>query len=70
MDALGYSYAVPGRSGTTYAAWLQQQTSEVIAGIETLNPFRDYANAVRDAAASSTSATGNWPSSTPTLTRG
>jgi transposase len=41
---------VPGRSGTAYATWLQQQTPEFIAGIEhaALDPFRGYANAVRD----------------------
>ena len=39
---------VPGRSG--YAGWLQQQLPEFIAGIEhaALDPFRGYANAIRD----------------------
>jgi len=41
---------VPGRSGTAYAGWLQQQLPEFIAGIEhaALDPFRGYANAIRD----------------------
>jgi transposase len=41
---------VPGRSGTAYAGWLQEQTEEFIAGIEhaSLDPFRGYANALRD----------------------
>jgi transposase len=41
---------VPGRSGTAYATWLTQQTAEFIAGIQhaALDPFRGYANAVRD----------------------
>jgi transposase len=41
---------VPGRSGTAYADWLQQQSPEFIAGIKhaALDPFRGYANAVRD----------------------
>jgi transposase len=41
---------VPGRSGTAYARWLQEQTPEFIAGVQhaALDPFRGYANAVRD----------------------
>ena len=41
---------VPGRSGTAYAGWLKQQTEEFIDGIEhaALDPFRGYANAIRD----------------------
>ncbi|MBI4943374.1 MAG: ISL3 family transposase [Actinobacteria bacterium] len=41
---------VVGRSGTAYAAWLQQQTREFVDGIEhaSLDPFRGYANAIRD----------------------
>lgn len=39
-----------GRSGTAYAAWLEQQSREFVAGIEhaALDPFRGYANAIRD----------------------
>jgi transposase len=41
---------VPGRTGTAYAAWLKQQSSEFTAGITeaSLDPFRGYANALRD----------------------
>jgi len=41
---------VPGRSGTVYAAWLREQAAEFVAGIEhaALDPFRGYANAIRD----------------------
>ena len=41
---------VPGRSGTAYAAWLRAQPDEFIAGVEqaALDPFRGYANAIRD----------------------
>jgi transposase len=41
---------VPGRSGTVYAGWLKTQLPEFIAGIEhaALDPFRGYANAIRD----------------------
>jgi transposase len=41
---------VPGRSGTAYAGWLQQQAPEFITGVEhaALDPFRGYANAIRD----------------------
>jgi transposase len=41
---------VPGRSGTVYAGWLKDQLPEFIAGIEhaALDPFRGYANAIRD----------------------
>ena len=41
---------VPGRSGTAYAGWLKQQAEDFIAGIEhaVLDPFRGYANAIRD----------------------
>ncbi len=41
---------VPGRSGTVYAAWLKAQSEVFIAGIEhaALDPFRGYANAIRD----------------------
>jgi transposase len=41
---------VPGRSGTAYANWLKTQLPEFIAGIEhaALDPFRGYANAIRD----------------------
>jgi transposase len=41
---------VPGRSGTAYAAWLAAQPEEFTAGVEhaALDPFRGYANAIRD----------------------
>lgn len=41
---------VPGRSGTAYAGWLQEQSKEFIAGVDhtALDPFRGYANAIRD----------------------
>ena len=41
---------VPGRSGTAYASWLKAQQPGFIAGIEhaALDPFRGYANALRD----------------------
>jgi transposase len=41
---------VPGRSGTAYAGWLAQQTGEFIDAVEhaALDPFRGYANAIRD----------------------
>jgi transposase len=40
----------PGRSGTVYAGWLGEQTREFINAIEhaALDPFRGYANAIRD----------------------
>src|SRR5664279_5127128 len=41
---------VPGRSGTVYAGWLGQQTAEFLDAVEhaALDPFRGYANAIRD----------------------
>lgn len=41
---------VPGRSGKAYADWLKDQGSGFAAGIKTaaLDPFRGYANAIRD----------------------
>jgi transposase len=41
---------VPGRSGAAYANWLKDQPPEFIAGVEhaALDPFRGYANAIRD----------------------
>lgn len=41
---------VPGRSGTAYAGWLGQQRAEFINAVEhaALDPFRGYANAIRD----------------------
>jgi transposase len=41
---------VPGRSGTVYAAWLAEQTQEFLDAVEhaALDPFRGYANAIRD----------------------
>jgi len=42
--------AVVGRSGTAYKTWLQAQPDEFVDGIGTaaLDPFRGYANAIRD----------------------
>ena len=42
--------AVVGRSGTAYKAWLDAQPDGFVAGVETaaLDPFRGYANAIRD----------------------
>jgi len=41
---------VPGRSGTAYAGWLKDQSNTFTAGIKhaSLDPFRGYANAIRD----------------------
>lgn len=41
---------VPGRSGTAYAGWLKAQQPGFVAGVEhaALDPFRGYANAIRD----------------------
>jgi transposase len=41
---------VPGRSGTAYADWLKAQAELFVAGIQhaALDPFRGYANAIRD----------------------
>ena len=41
---------VPGRTGTAYAGWLKQQSNTFTAGIQhaSLDPFRGYANAIRD----------------------
>jgi transposase len=41
---------VPSRSGTAYAAWLKAQPASYVAGVEqaALDPFRGYANAIRD----------------------
>lgn len=41
---------VPGRSGSAYAAWLAAQPPQFTAGVEhaALDPFRGYANAIRD----------------------
>jgi transposase len=41
---------VPGRSGTAYAAWLTGQDATFVAGVQhaALDPFRGYANAIRD----------------------
>ena len=41
---------VPGRSGRTYADWLNSRGEAFTAGVgvATLDPFRGYANAVRD----------------------
>ncbi|PZS30435.1 MAG: ISL3 family transposase [Pseudonocardiales bacterium] len=40
----------PGRSGTVYAGWLGEQTKDFIDAVEhaALDPFRGYANAIRD----------------------
>ena len=42
--------AVVGRSGTAYKSWLQNQPKGFTAGVEqaALDPFRGYANAIRD----------------------
>ena len=42
--------AVVGRSGSVYKAWLKAQPEEFIDGVEqaALDPFRGYANAIRD----------------------
>lgn len=41
---------VPGRSNTSYGNWLKAQLPEFFAGIghAALDPFRGYANAIRD----------------------
>jgi transposase len=41
---------VPGRSGTVYAAWLGEQSKDFLDAVEhaALDPFRGYANAIRD----------------------
>ena len=41
---------VPGRSGTAYSRWLQAQGEGFTASVEhaALDPFRGYANAIRD----------------------
>src|SRR3954447_7251050 len=41
---------VPGSTGTAYATWLKCQHSELIVGVQraSLDPFRGYANAIRD----------------------
>ena len=42
--------AVVGRSGTVYAGWLKAQPDGFVDGVEhaALDPFRGYANAIRD----------------------
>jgi transposase len=42
--------AVVGRSGSVYKAWLKAQPESFIDGVEqaALDPFRGYANAIRD----------------------
>jgi len=42
---------VPGRSGTVYRSWLEEQTDAFRTGVTraALDPFRGYANALRDA---------------------
>jgi transposase len=42
--------AVLGRSGAVYKAWLTAQPESFIDGVEqaALDPFRGYANAIRD----------------------
>jgi transposase len=54
-DANGVVHArlldlVPGRTGKVYAHWLKNQAEGFAAGIKTaaLDPFRGYANAIRD----------------------
>ncbi len=55
LDANGTVHArlldlVEGRSGKAYADWLKEQGTGFAAGIKTaaLDPFRGYANAIRD----------------------
>lgn len=55
LDANGVIHArlldlVEGRSGKAYADWLKDQGADFAAGIKTaaLDPFRGYANAIRD----------------------
>ncbi len=55
LDANGFVHArlldlVEGRSGKAYADWLKDQGTGFAAGIKTaaLDPFRGYANAIRD----------------------
>lgn len=47
---------VPGRSGTVFAAWLKARTDCFRDGVQvaTLDPFRGYANALRDELAEAT----------------
>ena len=54
-DAHGQLHArlldvVPGRTGTAYAGWLKGQDSAFVSGVKhaSLDPFRGYANAIRD----------------------
>ncbi len=54
-DAHGQLHArlldvVPGRTGTAYAGWLKEQSNTFTTGIKhaSLDPFRGYANAIRD----------------------
>jgi len=54
-DAHGQLHArlldvVPGRTGTAYASWLNKQPNAFTTGIKhaSLDPFRGYANAIRD----------------------
>jgi len=41
---------VPGRTGTAYAGWLKGQDPAFVSGVKhaSLDPFRGYANAIRD----------------------
>jgi len=47
---------VPGRSGTVFAHWLKERTDTFRDGVQvaTLDPFRGYANALRDELAEAT----------------
>ena len=54
-DAHGQLHArlldvVPGRTGTAYAGWLKDQDPAFVSGVKhaSLDPFRGYANAIRD----------------------
>ena len=54
-DANGQLHArlldvVPGRTGTAYAGWLKKQDPAFVSGVKhaSLDPFRGYANAIRD----------------------
>jgi hypothetical protein len=59
--------AVVGRSGTAYKTWLDAQPDGFVAGVETaaLDPFRGYANAIRDGLARRGCRAGRLPRRTP-----
>ena len=55
--------AVVGRSGTAYKTWLQAQPDGFTATVEqaALDPFRGYANAIRDELPDAVAGTGRLP---------